>query len=100
MRRAGKLAVRIVAAGSLVWAAGLAPAVAHGATCNGLFTIDYVAGPIFVLPGDAVRVRLTLGTGSIQGGTQLTVNRLRFSLDCNSDFGLGIPCTDEGSIVE
>src|SRR5207237_2882162 len=78
-----------------------APSVLLAArTCNGLLTIDYVAGPNFARPGDVVRVRLTLGTGSIQGGTKLTVNRLRFDLDCNSNFTLGIPCTDEGPIIE
>ena len=78
-----------------------APGVARAVnTCNGLITIDYVGGPDFALPGDVVRVKLTLGTGSIQGGTKLNVNRLRFDLDCDSNFTLGIPCTDEGMIVE
>src|SRR5207249_11901753 len=78
-----------------------ATGVAHAVnTCNGLLTIDYGGGPDFALPGDVVRVKLTLGTGSIQGGTKLTVNRLRFDLDCNSNFTLGVPCTDEGMIVE
>ncbi|TMA50288.1 MAG: hypothetical protein E6J83_00555, partial [Deltaproteobacteria bacterium] len=77
-----------------------APSIAAAKTCNGLLTIDYVMGPNFPRPGDVVRVRLTLGTGSIQGGTKLTVNRLRFDLDCDSNFTLGIPCTDEGAIVE
>src|SRR5881296_4528006 len=94
------------AAGARVWLLAIAviaaaPGVAHAVnTCNGLITIDYVAGPDFALPGDVVRVKLTLGTGSIQGGTKLNVNRLRFDLDCNSNFTLGIPCTDEGMIAE
>src|SRR3989449_8290283 len=97
------------AAGARVWLLGLlvvavsaaAPGVARAVnTCNGLITIDYVAGPDFVLPGDVVRVKLTLGTGSIKGGTKLNVNRLRFDLDCNDNFTLGLPCTDEGMIVE
>jgi hypothetical protein len=50
-------------------------------TCNGIVTIDYVTGFNFAVPGDILRVRLTLGTGSINGGTQLTINRLRFQLD-------------------
>src|SRR5262249_37419224 len=69
-------------------------------TCNGIFTIDYVAGPEFAVPGDVVRVRLTLGTGSIQGGTNLRIHRLRFDLDCNNNFPLGLPCTDETMKVE
>src|SRR5947199_2498355 len=94
--------VRILLLGLLAIAvSAAAPGVAHAVnTCNGLITIDYVAGPDFALPGDVVRVKLTLGTGSIQGGTKLNVNRLRFDLDCNSNFTLGIPCTDEGMIVE
>jgi hypothetical protein len=68
-------------------------------TCNGLFTIDYVAGPNFALPGDTLRVRLTFGTGSITGGTHLTMNRVRFDLDCQNTM-LGVPCGDEGAIVE
>jgi len=90
--RLGLLAIAVSAA---------APRVAHAVnTCNGLITIDYVGGPDFALPGDVVRVKLTLGTGSIQGGTKLNVNRLRFDLDCDSNFTLGIPCTDEGMIAE
>src|SRR5947209_19990145 len=78
-----------------------APGLAHAVnTCNGLITIDYVPGPDFALPGDVVRVKLTLGTGSITGGTKLNVNRLRFDLDCDSSMTLGIPCTDEGLKVE
>jgi hypothetical protein len=69
-------------------------------TCNGLVTIDYVTGPNFAVPGDVLRVRLTLGTGSINGGTSLTINVLRFDLDCNSNFALGLPCTDEGAFVQ
>src|SRR5438128_5074 len=93
---------RILLLGLLAVAVSVtAPGVAHAVnTCNGLLTIDYVGGPDFALPGDVVRVKLTLGTGSIQGGTKLNVNRLRFDLDCNSNFTLGIPCTDEGMIVE
>jgi len=77
-------------AGVVLGLLGGVPSIAAAKTCNGLLTIDYVAGPNFPRPGDVVRVRLTLGTGSIQGGTKLTVNRLRFDLDCNSNFTLGI----------
>src|SRR5439155_2141270 len=95
------MAMGLSTAGVVLGLVGGAPSIAVAArTCNGLLTIDYVAGPNFAIPGDVVRVRLTLGTGSIQGGTKLTVNRLRFDLDCNSNFTLGIPCTDEGPIIE
>jgi hypothetical protein len=69
-------------------------------TCNGIVTIDYVSGNNFSVPGDVLRVRLTLGTASITGGTALAVARLRFQLDCNSNFPIAIPCTDEGMFVE
>jgi len=93
-----RLVARLLSATAIL--AGLAPAVAGAATCNGLITIDYVGGPAFALPGDTVRVRLTLGTGSIQDGTLLTLDRVRFDLDCNSDSTLGIRCVDDGAIVE
>jgi hypothetical protein len=51
-------------------------------------------------PGDVVRVRLALGAGPINGGTQVTINKIRFDMDCNADDPLGIGCTDEGDIVE
>src|SRR5262249_31056146 len=81
--------------------AALLPAIAWGQaqTCNGIVTIDYVSGPAFAVVGDTYRVRLTLGTGSVNGGTHLTISKLRFHLDCNSNFPLGLPCTDEGMMV-
>ena len=33
-------------------------------TCNGQLAIDYVSGPQFAVPGDILRVRLTIGTAS------------------------------------
>src|SRR5439155_303392 len=86
--RTTTMRVRILLLGLLAIAvSAAAPGVAHAVnTCNGLITIDYVAGPDFALPGDVVRVKLTLGTGSIQGGTKLNVNRLRFDLDCDNNF--------------
>src|SRR5438876_10951773 len=93
-----RLVARLLSATAIL--AGLGPAVAGAATCNGLITIDYVGGPAFALPGDTVRVRLTLGTGSIQDGTLLTLDRVRFDLDCNSDSTLGNLCVDDGVIVE
>ena len=70
-------------------------------TCNSLFTIDYVPpGPQYAQTGDTLHVRLTLGAGSVQGGTAVTYHRVRFNLDCNSTFPLVLPCTDEGAIVQ
>jgi hypothetical protein len=80
----------------------LLPAMAWGQadTCNGLVTVDYISGPNFAVVGDVLRVQLNLGTGSITGGTHVTIQRLKFNLDCNDNFPLGLPCTDEGLMVE
>src|SRR5206468_10717885 len=69
-------------------------------TCNSLFTVDYVSGPQFANPGDILRVRLSLGAGSVQGGTAVTYHKVRFHLDCNDNFPMVPPCTDEGAFVE
>src|SRR5262249_49319186 len=79
--------------------AAASDSVGQAQTCNGIVTIDYVSGPAFAVVGDTYRVRLTLGTGSVNGGTHLTISKLRFDLDCNSNFPLGLPCTDEGMMV-
>ena len=89
---------RPLAAGALLlFVPGMAPAQL---TCNGLVSISYPTGPNFSVPGDTRRVRLTLGTGTISGGTQLSIQQLRFELDCNGNFPLTSPCTDEGLFVE
>src|SRR5262249_10349725 len=69
-------------------------------TCNGLVAIDYVSGPNFAVPGDTLRVRLSLGAASISGGAQVAIQKLRFDLDCDADNPLALPCTDEGLKVE
>src|ERR1044071_4965591 len=76
---------RIAGVGVAFSVLSLAPAAWAVNSCNGLLTIDYVSGPNFAVPGDVVRVKLSLGTGSIQGGTKLTVNRVRFELDCDDN---------------
>ncbi len=74
------------------------PALAR--TCNGSLFIDYVSPPTpaYASDGDTVRVRLTLATGSINEGTLLTVDRVRFSLDCQSEAAFPSVCTDDGSV--
>src|SRR3989442_11063114 len=67
MARTRKPLAQVLTTTSLVLGlAALAPTAARSDTCNGFLTIDYVTGPSFALPGDTLRVRLTLGTGSIQ----------------------------------
>jgi hypothetical protein len=98
--KSGKVLSTLVGIGLFVASMALPRTAAATNTCNGQFAIDYVAGPAFAIPGDILRVRLTIGTSSIQGGTMLTLNRVRFDLDCNDNFALGVPCTDEGMQVE
>jgi hypothetical protein len=98
--KSGKVLSTLVGIGLFVASMALPRTAAATNTCNGQFAIDYVAGPAFAIPGDVLRVRLTIGTASIQGGTQMTINRVRFDLDCNDNFALGVPCTDEGAQVE
>ncbi len=54
------------------------------------------AGPVPI--GGTATVMLTLGTGSIQGGSVVTINRVRYELDCSTNDALRIPCTDQGDI--
>src|SRR6516162_7693509 len=72
------------------------PAIARAAlSCNGFILMNYVGHT-----GNVVRVRVAVGTGGILGGTQLTMDEIRFDLDCNSNFPLLPPCTDEGPVIE
>jgi len=68
-------------------------------TCNGFINVDYVGAPPVTQIGDTVDMKLSFGTGSIQNGTQMTVNSFQVNLDCNANFPLTPPCTDEGDIV-
>src|SRR5262249_5448950 len=90
----GRVAGVVALVGALLLPATRAAAQA---TCNGLININYQAAPgiNFLVPGDVVRVQLQIGTGSIQLGTKLTVNTLRFGMHCNSDFPLTVNCTEE-----
>jgi hypothetical protein len=76
------------------------PAPAALSTCGAAIQINYVSGPNFPNPGDVVRVELAVGTGSILNGTTLTVNRIRFDLDCaNPPVPGAVPCTDDGLVI-
>ena len=73
-------------------------AFAQVRSCNGAIELNYPIGNNFAIPGDVYRIDVHLGAGTIAGGDTLTVNRLRFELDCTNPT-LGIPCTDEGALV-
>lgn len=65
----------------------LFPAVVEGQTntCNANISIDYPpTGSGFNNVGSIDPVRLTLTTGSIQGGTQISITSVAFDLDCRS----------------
>src|SRR5438105_10367515 len=97
-------------AGMLALLAGvlLARPAAALNTCNGVIQFEYVSGANFpqpVPPGmsgdDVIRVRLHLGAGIINGGTQLTLNQVNFDLDCLSGtVGNPSSCSDDGAVVQ
>ncbi|HYD47747.1 MAG TPA: hypothetical protein VEB21_05340, partial [Terriglobales bacterium] len=53
-------------------------------TCNASLEIAYVNVPDFNTIGSIDRVQVRIGAGSIQGGTQLTIERIAFGLDCRN----------------
>ena len=96
-RRVGTALVLLVLAA--VSASSAVAAIAPLAnTCNGRSELSYPTAPNFAGVGDVVRVTLTLGAGSIQGGTTLTISGVRFNLDCNNS-NLGLNCPDDGPVV-
>jgi hypothetical protein len=85
---------------ALALAALLPMAARANDTCNGFVNIDYVGAPPVTNIGDTVRIKVSLGTGTIAGGTKLTINSLQHNQDCNANFPLTPPCTDEGAIIQ
>ena len=92
------------AAAAVILAVGLA-SPAHAQDCNGALNIS-IPSPKAIPPtgpylnvGDSTTVKLNLGSGTITGGTQITLRRLRYELDCNHGAALGVPCTDQGPIM-
>ena len=76
------------------------PAFPQVFSCNGLVNLDYPDAPTCVSIGDVLTVKLTIGTGSIQGGTKLTIDHLRFDMHCDSSVPLELGCTEEIGDVE
>ena len=63
----------------LVVACALLPTAARAAsTCNTFISFDYPTAAPFTVVDEIVRIRLTLGSGPINGGTEVNVNRMRF----------------------
>lgn len=77
---------------------GFSSARPSDASCGAVAEPSYPGAMNFQAIGDTVRVRVTLGARSISGGTQLTIWRFRFNLDCNNAI-LGVACPDDGPVV-
>jgi hypothetical protein len=93
---AKRLAVAMGVAGFMA----IAPLTAHAQnTCNAFLAIGYTGAQPFAVAGDTVTVDLTLGSGDIAGGTQVTIDRVRFEQDCDVSGPLGLGCTDDGAII-
>jgi hypothetical protein len=75
----------------------LLPTGARAQTCNALLSIGVAPGGQTDF-GDVRTITLTMGAGGIIGGTQLTINAVRYDLDCDDDSPLTIPCDDQGDI--
>lgn len=73
------------------------PFLAHAITCNAFVFIDLSLAAM--APGSSKTITLTLGAGSIEGGTTATFTQLLHDLDCNNlGPSFNLPCTDQGSI--
>jgi hypothetical protein len=97
LKRASKLSIVV---GALLLASAILPTAAHAAnTCNAFIAIDYASSQVFSDVGDTLMVTLTVGAGSVGGGTQATINRVRFELDCDAGSPLGLGCLDDGPII-
>jgi hypothetical protein len=96
-----KAVPRLAVAAGIAALVGFTPGAARAqvATCNAQIAFDYFTAQPVQAIGDVVTVRLTLSTASITGGTKVTINRLRFDLDCDSGSPLGLGCVDDGAII-
>ncbi len=95
MRKVGCKTLLLVA---VVAAFASAPTLTFGFadSCNARADFLYLSPANYYQVGDIVRVQIQLGSGIIQGGTQVTINRVRFELDCTA---LGVPCPDAGNLI-
>ncbi len=70
---------------------------ANAASCNAFVAIG-VSPPGTVAVGGTKTITITMSTDGIDTGTHVTVNRVKYDLDCDANFALGIPCTDQGDV--
>ena len=88
--RRSRIMFKLSAAGGFLVLAALAMAVALPTSaeavansCNGSFQLNYVSPtPNFPDINSPVRVELTLGAGTINGGTTLTMTAVRLDMAC------------------
>ncbi len=78
------------------------PGIAHAVagTCHASVQLE-VAQAGFLAIGDEATITINIGSGPIVGGllNQVTIDRVRYELDCNVLAALGVPCTDQGDIM-
>src|SRR5437667_8613719 len=83
----------------LLVSVGIASTARAQVTCNGALFLTVTQPTSFIQVGDEAFITINLGSGVIEGGTSITINRVRYELDCNHLFALGVPCTDQGDIM-
>jgi hypothetical protein len=93
------MAKRTLVGLALLGVIGGARAWAVDDTCNGLIDITYPGAPAVAQVGDVIAVKVSLGAGSVLGGTEVMLTSLAFDLDCNPLDPLTPPCTDDGPVV-
>src|SRR5436309_5188896 len=83
----------------LLVSVGMASTARAQVTCNGALFLTVTQPTSFIQVGDEAFITINLGSGVIEGGTSITINRVRYELDCNHLFALGVPCADQGDIM-
>src|SRR5262245_44797343 len=83
---------------SMVLALAIGPAAWAVDTCNGLLTIEFINPPPVVHVNDILTVRVTLGTGSILGGTSMTITKIFYDRNCAPPLVPGCTPLNQGAI--
>ena len=99
VKATGVCSKRVIGALAVLAATSATPVAYADGSCTGQLGLDYVGGPRVAAAGDRVRVRLTLGTGSVGGGTKLSVDGVRFVLGCNAASSKLVSCSPDGGAV-
>ena len=97
--RRGSLSVAVLSTVLVVVSAAVPAWGVSIGTCVMNLDVDYLSSREAALPGDHVRVQLTLGAGFIQGGTRATLHAVRFFLQCNGPVDHLLPCLQDGAVV-